>query len=142
VVIDAKIGSFLGEKSPWAICLFCGEAKVKMSQHLRLVHKSEERLVDLQALPQKLRETGMEHLIREGNYRRNNQKAAATYTGVIIPVRRNQEFRHPQNVAQCQFCYACVDTSHFSRHVSKCHMALSTEEECRLVKKNILTLEK
>jgi hypothetical protein len=140
--MDGKIGTFLGEKSPWGVCLFCGETKVKMSQHIRLRHKNEKRLIELETLPQKLKEAGMELLIREGNHKRNNLRAAATCRGIMIPVRRTPEFRPPIRVAHCQFCFAVIDTSHFNRHVSQCNMALSTEDECILIGKHLHEVER
>lgn len=142
IVMDTKLGSYLKEKSPWSVCLFCGETKIRMTQHLRLLHKNEKRMKDLEGLSRKLQEEGTEHLVREGNYRRNNLRASATLCGVLIPVRRTPLCRPPQKITHCQHCFAALDTTHFSRHVANCKMALSTENECTAIGQNIVALDK
>jgi len=102
-------------------CPFCGKLKVRLTRHLKAVHKNEETVTDCLKHGSKQQRAGFRQMKRTGIFKRN--LAVAGHKGAVLLCDRKPKYAGRTVV--CDGCSGIFKRHWFSAHKKRCCQELS-----------------
>uniref|UniRef100_A0A6A7FWU4 Kinesin-related protein 4 isoform X2 n=1 Tax=Hirondellea gigas TaxID=1518452 RepID=A0A6A7FWU4_9CRUS len=125
-------------------CKFCKKGVIKMSRHLKHVHKDEDDVRKMNALPRKSEEKRQiqEQLRREGNYKYNKESLRRN-KGFIMPQTRPRNKKHieAKSYLPCVYCKGFFGKKYLYKHHERCFMNISRRKTKKVALESQLLLE-